>query len=493
MGTNDKDRDRDKEYDILWSKYSTAIAKAQDLQEQLMTKEKQWEKREEEFKIREKNTRDLCENILAKDSKEMVLGTDYSWSSVELNELILKSKRVFAEYVESRKDLMRKIMDKSEERRQTIESLEEQISILKTNPGVANISTEELAAQIDREKKEQKALEYMPQNIKSAVESGKATIVLEKSDEEDPYAEALLTQMADTNARMQITPKSVPVTQSKKNIENKKARREEAMKAHTINLKEYEDKMSEESWLILETIGSKGHSLYADIENSVIRENPTITSSKMRLCMNLLANMGIFRRESVINPLKGMLYIYQLTDVGTRLYKDHFNKKPVLSEMDIIMAEHDNCNHGYGIKFVAEIIRDSGLYKEVKDMNRKNPIDLGSGVSYVPDIICIDKNNVSTYIEYECVNHTQTSFNAKCSKMCKVTSVLNFIVPNKEKADKIITQIKSWIENRGAKSLGHITVRVATASQIKDKDLSQNQNWKYVFEPGKNKEPIVNF
>lgn len=486
-------KDRDKEYDALWAKYNTAVALAQDLQEQLTTKNRQWEKRDNDFQISEKLARELCESILAKDSKEMVLGADYSWSSIELNDLILKAKKVLVEYVESRKELMRKIMDKSEERRQMIESLEEQIAVLKLNPGVANISSEELVAQIEKEKKEKKAVESMPQSIKDAIDSGKATIVLDPSDEDDSYTDELLVNMAETNARMQITPKSVPVTQSRKNIENKRARKEEAMKAHTINLKEYEEKMSDEAWLILDVIGTKGFSLYADIENCVLRENPTITNSKMRLCMNLLANMGIFRRESVVNPLKGQLYVYQLTDIGTRLYKDRFKKSPVLSEMDIIMAEHDNCSHGYGIKFVADLIRETEQYVEVKDMNRKNPINLDNGITYIPDIVCIDKNGVKTYIEYECVNHTQSNFNAKCGKMCKVTSVLNFIVPNKEKADKIIGQIKAWVDNRGEKSLSHITIRVATAIQIKDKDLSKNQSWKYVFEPGKQKEPVVNF
>lgn len=486
-------REKDREYDALWAKYNTAIAQVQDLREQLATKQEQWSQRDKEFKRLEKLMRELCEAICAKDRKEMVLGENYSWSSLELGELILKSKKIFGEYIESRKELMGKIMDKSEERRQMIESLQEQILVLKTNPGMSNISTEELAAQIEKEKKEQKIVDAMPQTIKDAIEKGKVSITLDSKDEEDIYSEELLSNMAETNARMQITPKSIPVTPSKKNIDNKKARKEEAMKAHTINLSEYEQKMSEESWLILKIIGEKGHSIYADIENCVVREDPTITSTKMRLCMTLLANMGIFRRESITTPLTGSFHAYQLTDIGARLFKDRYNKTPVLSEMDIIMAEHDNCTHGYGIKVLADAIRNSKRYKEVSDMNRKNPISLGDGVSYIPDIICVDSNNAKIYIEYECVNHNQTNFNAKCSKMCKVTSVLNFVVPNRDRAEKIVSQIKSWIENKGATALSHITVRVCTAAQIRDKDLADNKNWKYVFHPGKSIEPVINF
>lgn len=486
-------QNRDSDYETLLSKYNTLLAKTQDLQEQLTTKQRQWTQREEAFKISEKLTRELCENILAKDSKEMVLGSEYSWSSVPLNELVLKAEKSFREYVETRKDLMRRIMDTSEERRQTIESLQDQILILKTNPTAVNISTEELEAQIQKEKQEKKVLQTASMNVKNAAERGVVEVAMNSADEEDPYASMLLNSMADTNARMQITPKSIPVTQTKKSLDNKKMRRENAMKAHTIDLKEYEEKMSEESWLVLEIIGTKGHSLFEDIENAVLRENPTVTTGKIRICMNLLANMGIFHRESVTNPLKGAFHVYQLTDIGTRLYKDKFHKNPVPSEMDIIMAEHDNCNHGYGIKFVADILRESDNYTEVIDKNRKNPIQIGSGVTYIPDIVCVDKNGIKTYFEYECVNHTQTTFNAKCSKMTKVTPVLNFIVPNREKAEKIVLQIKSWIENKGAKSLGHVTIRVATAGQIKDKDLSKNASWKFVFEPSKSVEPKVNF
>lgn len=107
---------------------------------------------------------------------------------------------------------------------------------------------------------------------------------------------------------------------------------------------------------------------------------------------------------------------------------------------------------------------------------------------------CIDNNDVKSYYEYECVNHTQTNFNGKCNKMCSVTSVLNFIVPNRTCADKIRGEIGKWIDNRGEGSLKNVTIRINTVSQLGEKNLQENKNWKYVFEPGKKgKEPYVNF
>ena len=146
---------KDKDYEILFSKYNRALAKAQDLQEQLITKQEQWEKRNVDFDTIEKNVRELCESILAKDSKEMRLGTDYSWDSIPVNELIIKAKKVFREYNAQRTDVMRKIMDTSEDRRAQVESLKEEIIMLKTQGRIASdsvLTEDELRAQVNQER-----------------------------------------------------------------------------------------------------------------------------------------------------------------------------------------------------------------------------------------------------------------------------------------------------------------------------------------------------
>ena len=49
----------------LLNQYHIAIAKAQDLQEQLNTKQKQWAEQEEKTNITEKLIREFCEDVLA--------------------------------------------------------------------------------------------------------------------------------------------------------------------------------------------------------------------------------------------------------------------------------------------------------------------------------------------------------------------------------------------------------------------------------------------
>ena len=148
-----------KDYDILFDQYNVAIAKVQDLQEQMLTKQKQWDNREEHSKVVQLAMRDFCEEVLARDNKEMVLGADYSWASIPILELINKAQKSYREETHFNKDFMRKLLDETEIRRQTIESLEEQIAVMRTQPSAIEISQEELAKQIEDEKKKQKIQE----------------------------------------------------------------------------------------------------------------------------------------------------------------------------------------------------------------------------------------------------------------------------------------------------------------------------------------------
>lgn len=474
----------------LLNQYHVAIARCKDLEEQMRVKQEQWERRESEFKTTEKLMRELCEDILAKDSKEMVLGTDYSWSSIPINEIIRKSKQSFVNYIAARTDFLQKLVDQLEERRLEIEGLQDQISIMQLSPGKTSVSEDALEEKAKKERQRREKLGDAAGRF--PVKEKQTNIVMEETDLDDPVEERVMGKIANKNASLQVTPRATPVTESRKVIEQKKMRKTRSTK-HMIDLKDYKNKMDELSWMIMDSIGTKGHSTYVDIEADITKKDATYTAGKIRSTITTLFNLGIINKE-VIKVPKGALNVHQLTSVGTRLYQDKFGKTSVMSEMDQIMAEHDNCTHGYGIKIVADMFRESGYFKSVSDRNRKNPIKINEGILYIPDIICTDMNGVKSYYEYECVNHTQTNFNAKCNKMCSVTSVLNYIVPNRTCAEKIRTEIEKWIDNRGATSLKNVTVRVNTVLQLEGKNLSDNKNWKYVFEPGKKgKEPYVNF
>ena len=483
------------DYATLLNQYNIAVAAGQNLQETLETRELQWDKREEDFKITEKLMRELCESILAKDPKEMVLGADYSWSSIPINELIIKTKKVFSEHNCKQKDFLQKMLDLAEDRRLQIGDLEEQIQLMKSSPATAATMTqEEIQERIKKEKQEKAAIASLPLKAQEAAAKGKIEVIMEKEDEEDEFEAIVLKDMADKGGKVQLTPKSIPVTPARKQLEKKRQRKEQGVVAHMVNLKEYEDKLNESNWAVLEVIGKMGLSRYTEIENAVFESEPSYTTNRVRIATEILANIGLLNKELIKNPLKGTLYVYQMTDMGSRIFKDKFGQMPVVSELDEIMSEHDNCVHGYGIRFIAEMLKDTGEYKEVCDTNRKTPIKLGGGIAYIPDIVCTDNNGAKMYIEYECANHTQTNFNAKCNKMCKVTSVLNFVAPNRDAVTKLMKEVENWIASRGnGKSLRHITVRITSAIQMKDMDLKKNKGWKVVYEPGRKEVPEINF
>ena len=90
---------RDAQYEALLSMYNIALAKAKDLQEQIQTKETAWGEKEKWYKLIDKLCREFCENVLAKDPNEMVLGQEYSWGKLDSVQLIQKAQKCFKEAI----------------------------------------------------------------------------------------------------------------------------------------------------------------------------------------------------------------------------------------------------------------------------------------------------------------------------------------------------------------------------------------------------------
>ena len=74
----------DKSFDTLLNKYNILLAQTRDLKEQLKNSQEKNQQLLSKFDVVEKNVRELCEDILAKDPKEMKLGIEYSWDKIEL-------------------------------------------------------------------------------------------------------------------------------------------------------------------------------------------------------------------------------------------------------------------------------------------------------------------------------------------------------------------------------------------------------------------------
>lgn len=530
---------KDKEFETLFNKYNLVVAKAQDLQEQLNTKQQQWQERDEKFATLEKIMRELCEDILAKDSKEMVLGSDYSWATTPIEELISKSKRVFKEYNAKRTDLMKKLLDTAEDRAMQIESLKEEIIQIKTRGGASvNLSREEIEAQIEKDEEKRREQEKLGksvttmsptvqqavkngdveiQMIKESIANGNAMITAEDSDDfeffddDETVAGAVVHKKKLSNKEVKlredaikknnmakITPKSVPMSETQKTIKDRKLLKAKLDTEYTMKvLSEFEAKISEAGWILIDVIGTYGVSKGADVINKALEigvDNTKFTQSKFTTNLADLANIGVIIKDKVVTPFTKN-FVYRLSETGARIYKVKYNKDACISEADKIIAEHDNLEHGYAIKSISELLVASGKYSKVEIWNRKdNTIEIAGGIKYVPDIVCTGISNEHTYIEYERDNWSQKSFNIKLNKMVVVTPTINFITSDKGKAISIMNKMVEWAKTKGnGGNMRNVILRVTTAKAIKGMDLNQHSSWMYTYRPLKDSEPVNNF
>lgn len=474
----------------LQNKYNRSEARRKDLEEQLRSKTEQWKAAESEFKTAEFHTRRLCTEILARDTSEMVLGEAYSWDNISTTDMAIKALTSMRRYNEARTDLLRKLLDVSEDRRLQVEGLTEQVQMLRNMSSMMKEGpTEEPARESEPERPPAAPTASAPTGEPLApIETKSAPPKVELIIEEDQDVQEVdlndVREIVALTSGLQGASREIPVHPAKKILrERQKAAQEQSM-AHMVDLTEYRSQMTDLMWVVMEIVGKEGVSEFTLIETRIGERQPDqVTKAKVRMTIQTLHSMGVLAQEQVSDPLRSKYYAYRLTEIGHRLYKDHFGAAPVLSELDVIIAQHDNANHGYGIRALAELLTESGRFASVSYDSRKNTIKLDRGGTYIPDIVA--KAGGETYFyEYECGNHTQSDFDAKCNKMCRMTSCLDFVVPNREVLQKrLVPQVKAWIKNKGGrKALTGKTVRITTATALKDANPLENASWQVIFD-----------
>lgn len=455
-----------KDYETMHHTLLLREQRIADLEEEISEKNKVIEKKRVEFAHTEDLIRDLCTTILAKDRNEMVLGKPYTWKKLSLNDLITKAKNSYKEYTLERSRILGETLDLAETRRQEAESLADQLAQLMQNATLTG-------ADSDIVQEAQKSVDKIkaPNALKEAAQSGGVEMLIE--DDKDALYEAngemkTMEELMNIAEEVAISANAVPVVPSSKKNNRLEQARENAMLAHVVDLQKYIDEFNDEMWAIVEIIGSLGIPKYNDIE-AKIKEKYDMKDSKIRTAIKALSNMRVVSQTKINLPLSPNVFLFNLTDIGQRIYKSKFNQKPVQNELDRVIAEHDNAEHGYGILDIEKVLKEKGYYQEISSFNRSNPIQLGNGKSFVPDLVC-KRGKFTEYIEYERGHHTQNDFNAKCNKMAQVTRYLNFVVPNQDTVKTIMRQVDSWAEKRGQKSLEGIKLRISTSFAIRKSD-----------------------
>ena len=473
------------EYSSLLAKYNRAVGENLSLKDQLRQNNQRMSERETEIKHDNDLIRGLCEEILAKDNSEMVVGTEYSWSRMSIYELIERTTSSYRKYNRERSELMMQLADLAEERAEQIAGLCEQIEQMQHM--YSELDDSNRGPDIKPEKvvdvpKVQAATETPEEKPMPSCES----ITIEDRDVTDSMTSTMVDAIKISES-VKITPPSIPVSEPRKLVEKVKKEREKAHKADKIDLMDLNKTISKFNPAmkeIVHIIGETGFSFYLDIHKKFCERCKDLeigtSEPRIRAAIDLLTRGGIIHQDSFDSPLKGKIKLMKLSASGGAVYKELFGSTPVVSELDRIILEHDNTQHGYGIRELAEILEASGKYKSVTWMNGRQPIALENGQSVIPDIIA-RTNRYIEYFEYERANHTYPDFQAKLSKLSHISKFINIIVQNINQLDAILKDVERWGKESGASKQRKVIVRMSTVKYYATHEPGTRKGWFYEY------------
>ena len=466
------------EYSSLLAKYNRAVGENLSLKDQLRQNNQRMETRETEIKRDYDSIRAICEEILSKDNDEMVVGTEYSWSRMSIYELIERTTISYRKYNRDRAELMMRLADLAEERAEQISSLCEQIEQYKNMYETGNQNEEAPASQQEQSNKE------APAEQERTVECESIKI------EDDDLTNAMMSSMVDAirlNESVKVTPPVIPISEPRAMVERTKKVKEKvskAVKPALIDLNEVKSKFNNVMNEIIHVMGETGASLYPDIRDKVSERcndlEKGISESRIRAAVNELVQSGTIQKGSFHSPLKGNINIMKLTLQGNMIYKDLFGSKAVISEMDMITAEHDNTEHGYGIKELAEVLEASGKYRAVTWKNGRKPIVLKDGQSVIPDIIA-KTDKYTEYFEYERANHTYPDFQVKLTKLSHISRYINIVVQNTPQLDAILKDVERWGKESEVPKQRKVIVRISTVKYYSTHEPGTKNAWMYEY------------
>lgn len=465
--------------ETLFAQYQIAVERCRNLKSTLVQKEKQWAEIEKQHKKTITLIKALCITILQNDREEnqKMLGENYKLGKT--NDVISKASKLYQKYIIEQTSLIADIVNENKQQQEVIEGLKTQIEGLLAQKG----EDSPLPPNNDNTPDPDES-RHIPKGIRDGAKAGKVNINVEDDDDIDSYSEDddAAEAVAEGTAAQAPMTQSVPTTIPKQIAKKARERKKNAVASHMVNLNDYD--ISEEGWETLRCVGEDGISRSSELIIALTKKF-MITENKARNAIKALVIMKALQTESIASPLHSKFSIYYLDDIGKHLFKEKFNKKPVLSEAEKIAKKHANCIHGYGIFFTAEQIRTDDYFTEITD--NCPTIKIREGVEYVPDIMGTDRNGKVWYFEYELGHHTQKDFNAKCMKMEHKTDILNFIVPNGSAEKVLLAQLTKWIESKGRGYFKNrdIKIRLTGALRIKGCDVRKDDCWHYIFEPRK--------
>lgn len=476
----------DRRYNQLLSAYNRLKANLESISDALEQKEAQWKRKDIYIDNLDKHARMLCEEILAKEKSEMRLGTEYSWSSVDTVDLLDKAFYSYQSYSKHRTDIMNKIATISEERATIIESLQDEIIHLKRNQRIGSMSESEIEEIAEQESKKSN-------NDNSYTKSTGIDYTTEedcdfvKEDKQSMDTVESLNASYNDNKTVQLH-SGRKFRESDTRNQHKNQSKREAIMTNTTHIDDVMSQIKETGWEILRLMGEYGMSERSKITRRILQEkNIDATESKINTTYRSLQGLGLIRSDTLRLPLQPSFCIHNLTTNGSKIYFAKFGKSATISEWDKIIAEHDNLEHGYGIKELLEVLKEKAVYKNLTMETRTKAIDVGNGNKCIPDIIG-SYNKMPVYFEYERGTHTPSDFAVKLDKLIKASKIVNIVVPNTDVAEnKIITKIDAYLKEKNVAALKNVVIRIATLKAINNPSLKliDNADWQYIYDLNK--------
>lgn len=473
------------EYNIIVNKNNMLMSQVKNLRETLDYKEEEYDKIRKHIALLEKRVREMCEPILAKDRSEMDLSGKKTWSDTKLLDLISKTEKAYKEHEKERTILLNKLMDDNSQRRDEIESLKQQISIM-LNSNEVYSSEEELEKAYTEKKAKEQAKAELP-------DGAKVETVVINEDEDEEYEEEerkIIEQNLKDNSK--TVTGTVYVKQSGKKVRDNKEMANRSANTTLFDLNEHTKRFSDLHWKVLRIIG-EGHSRLSVIKEHLTEEE----ANKVRPVLTEL-NVVCIAQDKCSTPIVKNFTAYSLTLQGKQIYKHKFGKEPVMSEKDRIRAEHTSLEHGYGIYFLANILKEKSKYMNISIYNRKNPVPITEGTgnqSFIPDIKyeeIVGNKAFKNYIEYETGDCTYDDLCSKLTKMFYCTRYIQIIVANKDVLTTYIDKINKYVAEKESVNPGGLKgkfIRLCSASWFADyqpvsKTNSEKWEVEYNFNEG---------
>ena len=419
--------------------------------------------------------RKFCSSIL---EGELASGriTSKEIESMSLADLLSRAKSIHANNQQKSRELFTKFSEKIEEKNRMIEGLQAQVSQLMIQ--LNNTDPNEIPEISDVENLSQAPVFPVgtnfnkgDSNISASRQALTAAKILGDGDES-------VVSFSDKVA-------------TETNLNSSGIINNEAFKRnyHMIDLDKFMKDISPVMWLVIQTIGEQGINEQVEIKNFILQksvnDDSSINDSTINIAISNLMRMQILKRIKIVCGNR-WFYIFELDEMGVRAYIGKYSKKPVMSEAQKLIKEHDNIKHGYLIKEASMILKNKYDYESVSTSRKVNYIKLPNGKACIPDVTCAKKGQID-YYEVECGNHNQEDFNDKCNKYRMVSKTIHFIVPQNEVLKTIQGQISGWIKSCGGHEnlkKGDMVVKVTTM-----KKLLENK-WELVYDMNSD-EPVA--